>query len=279
MPLAGERIPGRVAASLAISTRILPDGRRASGRRRPGAATSSARRLINRLAGDEGSAVTRIGITGHSNLTVESAPWVADALRAELAAHASDGLVGVSCLARGADQLFARAVLELGGALEVVIPAADYRIRKVKPDNAAAFDELIGQATMVRTLPFGTSQPRFLPRRQRTHVVHRGADGGGVGRTARRRPWWHRRCGRACRSAWPAGDSGVAHRSCTRVASNDFGELRGCHAADEHGVRRVRAERVTWLPRHPLSVGRMCQGEICAGRRAACRSINTMMHC
>lgn len=99
----------------------------------------------------------RISITGHSNLTVESAPSVADALRAEVAAHASDGLVGVSCLARGADQLFARAVLELGGALEVALPAADYRSRKVKADNAEAFDELIGQAATVLTLPFETS--------------------------------------------------------------------------------------------------------------------------
>lgn len=47
----------------------------------------------------------RIGITGHLNLTVESAPLVAAAMRAELAAHANDGVVGVSCLARGADQL------------------------------------------------------------------------------------------------------------------------------------------------------------------------------
>ncbi|MGB8963650.1 MAG: hypothetical protein WCC38_17060 [Pseudonocardiaceae bacterium] len=101
--------------------------------------------------------MTRVGITGHSNLTVESAPLVADALRAELAAHVSDGLVGVSCLARCADQLFARVVLELGGGLEVVLPAADYRSRKVKVDNAAVFDELIGQATTVRTLPFETS--------------------------------------------------------------------------------------------------------------------------
>lgn len=96
----------------------------------------------------------RIGITGHSNLTVESAPLVAAALRAELAEHASDELVGVTCLTRGADQLFARAVLELGGVLEVVLPSVDYRKRKVKADNAAAFDELIGRATTVRTLPF-----------------------------------------------------------------------------------------------------------------------------
>jgi hypothetical protein len=113
--------------------------------------------LINCRTVEEGIAVTRVGITGHSNLTVESACLVADALRVDLAAYASDGLVGVSCLARGADQLFARVVLDLGGALEVVLPAADYRGRKVKPDNAAAFDDLIGQATTVRTLPFETS--------------------------------------------------------------------------------------------------------------------------
>ncbi|MGH3548385.1 MAG: hypothetical protein ACRDQU_09795 [Pseudonocardiaceae bacterium] len=101
--------------------------------------------------------MARIGITGHSNLTVETASLVADALLAEVAAHSSDGLVGVSCLARGADQLFARSVLELGGALEVVLPAADYRSRKVKADNAAVFDELIGRATTVRTLPFETA--------------------------------------------------------------------------------------------------------------------------
>ncbi len=41
--------------------------------------------------------------------------------------------------------------------LEVVLPASDYRSRKVKPDNAATFDELISHATIVRTLPFETS--------------------------------------------------------------------------------------------------------------------------
>jgi hypothetical protein len=50
-----------------------------------------------------------------------------------------------------------RAVLELDGALEVVLPAADYRSHKVKADNAAAFDELISRATAVCTLPFETS--------------------------------------------------------------------------------------------------------------------------
>jgi len=48
-------------------------------------------------------------------------------------------------------------VLELGGALEVVLPAADYRSRKVTVEDAAVFDELMGHATTVRTLPFKTS--------------------------------------------------------------------------------------------------------------------------
>jgi hypothetical protein len=63
----------------------------------------------------------------------------------------------VSCLARGADQVFARVVLELGGQLDVVIPAADYRERKVKPDNRAEFEALIRQAANVRVLGFETS--------------------------------------------------------------------------------------------------------------------------
>jgi hypothetical protein len=100
--------------------------------------------------------VPRIGITGHSNLAPEAVPLVANALRTLLASI--DGPVtGVSCLARGADQLFARVVLESGGDVEVVLPAADYRERKVKPDNATEFTDLIRKATAVTVMPFETS--------------------------------------------------------------------------------------------------------------------------
>jgi hypothetical protein len=98
----------------------------------------------------------RVGVTGHSNLTPESVPAVVAELRMVLSEYDAP-LVGVSCLARGADQVFARVVLELGGHLEVLLPAADYRERKVKPDNREEFEELIGQATKVRVLPFDTS--------------------------------------------------------------------------------------------------------------------------
>jgi hypothetical protein len=98
----------------------------------------------------------RVGITGHSNLAPGTVALVRDALR-ELLANLGHPLVGVSCLARGADQLFARAVLDVGGEVEVVLPARDYRDRKVGPDNVVEFDELVGKAVNVVTLPFERS--------------------------------------------------------------------------------------------------------------------------
>lgn len=99
----------------------------------------------------------RIGITGHSNLTGSTVPLVVDAIREVLSEYSADVLVGITCLARGADQVFARVVLDLGGTIEVVLPAADYRERKVKPDNAGDFDTLLEQATHVHTMPFPRS--------------------------------------------------------------------------------------------------------------------------
>jgi hypothetical protein len=98
----------------------------------------------------------RIGVTGHSNITPDTVTSVRAALHAVLA-EAPRPLVGVTCLARGADQVFARAVLDVGGEVEVVLPAADYRERKVKPDNAADFDDLIGKAGKVTTMPYPES--------------------------------------------------------------------------------------------------------------------------
>ena len=98
-----------------------------------------------------------IGITGHMNLSRDSAPLVAEALRDVLQDCNEGEVVGISCLAQGSDQIFARVVLECGGAIEVILPAADYRDRKVKPDNLAEFNDLIRRARMVRTLPFEKS--------------------------------------------------------------------------------------------------------------------------
>lgn len=94
--------------------------------------------------------MTRIAITGHRGLSDEVEALVDLALRTELTRHA-DGLVGISCLADGADQLFARAVLDLGGELEAVVPAARYR-DGLPAEAHNGYDELLSRASRIHRL-------------------------------------------------------------------------------------------------------------------------------
>lgn len=90
----------------------------------------------------------RVGITGHRGLPTPSETLVRAALAAELRTYPADELVGVSCLADGPDAWFAQAVLDHGGALEVVVPAARYR--DGLPDwHHAEYDALLGRASHV----------------------------------------------------------------------------------------------------------------------------------
>lgn len=70
--------------------------------------------------------MTRIGITGHRDLPAPTALLIAQALREALAGYGAS-VTGVTALADGADQLFARAVLDHGGRLEVIVSATRYR--------------------------------------------------------------------------------------------------------------------------------------------------------
>ncbi|MFW5420225.1 hypothetical protein J0910_26775 [Nocardiopsis sp. CNT-189] len=101
--------------------------------------------------------MTRIGITGHSNLAAGAVDVVRRALKEALAPHTGNGLVGISCLAKGADQLFAEEVLAAGGRLEVVLPSADYREAKVAPEDRDAFDGLLIRSALVRYMPHRTA--------------------------------------------------------------------------------------------------------------------------
>ncbi|WP_433621845.1 hypothetical protein [Nocardia sp. CA-120079] len=104
--------------------------------------------------------MARIGVTGHMNITADTVPSVYDGIRKVLARQGDpDDLVGGSCIARGADSVFARAVLDAGGRLEVVLPSTNYRQRKVKPDHAELFDELIAHADTVRVMDFDDAGP------------------------------------------------------------------------------------------------------------------------
>jgi hypothetical protein len=107
---------------------------------------------------------TRVGITGHSDLAAGSGPGVRAALNRALGGYGwAGGLVGVSCLAPGADQLFARVVLDLGGRLEVILPAPDYRATQIDPTQAAEFDQLLAAAGSVRVMGFSAScRPAYM---------------------------------------------------------------------------------------------------------------------
>ncbi|ROO61981.1 hypothetical protein EDC02_3942 [Micromonospora sp. Llam0] len=97
----------------------------------------------------------RIAITGHRGLNDEVTAKVAKAID-DMLSLVQGEIVGVTCLADGADQLFAEAVLRCGGRLEVVVPAQEYR--DGLPDTAhATYDKLINQAKAVHRCDYRTS--------------------------------------------------------------------------------------------------------------------------
>ncbi|MET8701816.1 hypothetical protein ABZW10_23530 [Kitasatospora sp. NPDC004723] len=136
--------------------------------------------------------MTVIAVTGHMDLTDESVVLVREALDQLLADHAEHGLTGVSCIAKGADSIFADAVLSLGGRLVAVIPSADYRQTKVKPGHAAEFDRLHQAAAEVVVMPFAeadreayeAANNELLRRADHLFAVWDGRPGSGRGGTA-----------------------------------------------------------------------------------------------
>lgn len=90
----------------------------------------------------------RVGITGHRGLGADVEGRVRSMLDEAVSACDAAELVGVSCIADGPDVWFAEAVVQHGGRLEVVIPAAGYR--EALPEwHRATYDALLGQASEV----------------------------------------------------------------------------------------------------------------------------------
>ncbi|WP_030412815.1 hypothetical protein [Streptomyces sp. NRRL S-1448] len=135
--------------------------------------------------------MTTIAVTGHTDLSEATVPLVREAVRGLLREHGRGELVGVSCLARGADTLFAEEVVEAGGRLVVVLPSRDYRGAKVKPDHAPVFDRLAAAAEVV-TMPYDVANrhayeaanTEMLKRAERLVAVWDGAPPSGKGGTA-----------------------------------------------------------------------------------------------
>lgn len=97
----------------------------------------------------------RIAISGHRGLPDDTVQLIDKAIRDLLADHAPN-VIGLSCLADGADQIFARAVVDLGGTLEVVVPAAEYR-QGLPAESHQEYDALMAHAAHVYRLNFTES--------------------------------------------------------------------------------------------------------------------------
>lgn len=94
----------------------------------------------------------RIAISGHRGLNVRTTDLIDRAIRERLSRYPA-GVTGLSILADGADQIFARAVIDLGGALEAFIPAEEYR-SGLPAEAHAEYDNLLKRAVAVHVLPF-----------------------------------------------------------------------------------------------------------------------------
>ncbi|WP_354641895.1 hypothetical protein [Kitasatospora camelliae] len=136
--------------------------------------------------------MTVIAVTGHRDLAEATVPLVRGALRELLAAHPAEELTGLSCLAEGADALFAEAVLAHGGRLVAVLPSPAYRAERVGPGYAPAFDRLCASAAEILVLPHATADDRaftaandlLLARAGLLVAVWDGHPGNGPGGTA-----------------------------------------------------------------------------------------------
>jgi hypothetical protein len=102
-----------------------------------------------------GIRLLRIAVSGHRGLPPETGRLVDKAVRAALA-RLERPVTGLSCLADGADQIFACAVLDHGGQLEAIIPAAEYRTG-LPSEVHARYDHLLDRALSVHQLPFAES--------------------------------------------------------------------------------------------------------------------------
>lgn len=135
--------------------------------------------------------MTRIAVTGHRGLTEEVVRFVADGIRAEVGKHAGPDLVGLSCVADGADTLFAQAVLDAGGRLVVVVPARGYR-EAFPVGPRSMYDSLVERASEVVQLEHVTPDSvaymdaslRMLDRADELVAVWDGLPARGYGGTA-----------------------------------------------------------------------------------------------
>lgn len=113
----------------------------------------------------------RAGVTGHQELgPAPSVRWVSDELRCAL--NRENVTVGLSCLAKGTDQIYARLLKELGIPLEAIVPCRNIESSFHDPLELKNFQELLMTARYCTTMPFSepSEQAYFAAGR---HLVDR----------------------------------------------------------------------------------------------------------
>src|SRR6202451_1229908 len=104
----------------------------------------------------------KLGITGHRKFgDPADLIWSEERIREKVRDYAE--ILGFTSLAKGADQIFARVVLELEGQLEAVLPFAEYADSLEGAAESAGFKELIGRCSEITTLEFtGSREQSYL---------------------------------------------------------------------------------------------------------------------
>ena len=101
----------------------------------------------------------KVGVTGHRRFEdPEDLAWAELSLREKLATCGE--IYGLTSLAKGADQIFALVVLQLGGTIEAVLPFPGYGENFEDQGEADGYRELIGRCAKVTTLQFAGSKER-----------------------------------------------------------------------------------------------------------------------
>lgn len=157
-----------------------------------------------------GLAERRIAVSGHRGLPGPTADLVEKAIRVALEETGS-AVTGISCMADGADQIFARAVTDLGGSLEAIIPAAPYR-DGLPADSRTEYDRLLAMASGVCRLPFDEPTPEsfmvaselMIDTADELYAVWDGEPARGYGGTADVVAY-ARGCGKPVSVFWPDG--------------------------------------------------------------------------
>ncbi|TCC59687.1 hypothetical protein E0H73_24005 [Kribbella pittospori] len=158
--------------------------------------------------------MTTLGVTGHSQLSERGAELVYRDLVEHVAGYPAEELVGITCLARGADQLFADAILDRGGRLEIIAPSIDYFDHISDEQQRARCTAFRQRAASVHTLPHAhagsaaylAASELLVDRCDRLIAVWDGGDSSGTADAVA----YARSLGREITIVWPEGAERVS---------------------------------------------------------------------